>query len=294
MKLSIVGYGNLGKSLEKKISEQKDLELAAIYSRRNIDNAKFRPMREIVKDVETDVMLIALGSYSDVREHSEALAKFDTVDSFDTHATMEEYKKELTLLNGNRLALVGLGWDPGILSLIRGTFSMGNGAVTVWGKGISQGHSNAVRSIAGVIDAVQFTVPKTNCEELIEKGETDVKKLHDRVCYVACVEKDREDIERQIKGMTNYFEGYDVEVKFVSAMEVRELKKDTSHRGQVFCAGIGYKAKASITLDCNTELTAQIMLMYARIVPQLKKDGYKGALDAFDIPMRYVADKGLI
>ena len=171
---------------------------------------------------------------------------------------------------------------------------MGNGAVTVWGKGISQGHSNAVRSIAGVIDAVQFTVPKTNCEELIEKGETDVKKLHDRVCYVACVEKDREEIERQIKGMTNYFEGYDVEVQFVSAMEVRELKKDTSHRGQVFCAGNGYKAKASLTLDCNTELTAQIMLMYARILPQLKKDGYKGALDAFDIPLKYIADKGLI
>ena len=143
MRVSIVGYGNLGKSLEKEILKSDELELAAIYSRRKIDHAKYRPLREIEKDTETEVMLIALGSYSDVREHSEALAKFDTVDSFDTHAAMEDYKKELTALNGERIALVGLGWDPGILSLARGTFSLGNSAVTVWGKGISQGHSNA-------------------------------------------------------------------------------------------------------------------------------------------------------
>ena len=141
---------------------------------------------------------------------------------------------------------------------------------------------------------MQFTVPKTHCEELTEQGETDVKKLHDRVCYVACVERDREEIERQIKGMTNYFEGYDVEVKFVSPVEVRELKKDTSHRGRVFCSGLGYKAKVDLTLDCNTELTAKVMLRYALSIPQMKKDGFKGALDAFDIPLRYIADKVLI
>lgn len=294
MRVSIAGYGNLGKSLEKEILKSDESELVAIYSRRNISHAKYRPLREIGKDTETEVMLIALGSYSDVREQEKALAKFDTVDSFDTHAAMEDYKKELTALNGERIALVGLGWDPGILSLARGTFSLGNSAVTVWGKGISQGHSNAVRSIAGVIDAVQFTVPKEDCEELIEQGETDVKRLHDRVCYVACVERDREEIERQIKGMTNYFEGYDVEVKFVSPVEVRELKKDTSHRGWVFCSGLGYKAKVDLTLDCNTELTAKVMLRYALSIPQMKKDGYKGALDAFDIPLRYVADRRLI
>ena len=294
MKVSIVGYGNLGKSLEKEIERDNGLELEAIYSRRSLDNAKYRPLKQIENDGETEVMLIALGSYADVRSYVRPLAKFDTVDSFDTHAAMEDYKKELTALNGERIALVGLGWDPGILSLARGTFSLGNSAVTVWGKGISQGHSNAVRSIAGVIDAVQFTVPKTHCEELTEQGETDVKKLHDRVCYVACVERDREEIERQIKGMTNYFEGYDVEVKFVSPVEVRELKKDTSHRGRVFCSGLGYKAKVDLTLDCNTELTAKVMLRYALSIPQMKKDGFKGALDAFDIPLRYIADKVLI
>lgn len=294
MKLSIVGYGNLGKSLERAINGQNDLELIAIYSRRNLDNARYRPLSEIERDDETDVMLIALGSYSDVREHAQKLAKFDTVDSFDTHAVMDVYKQELTKLNKNRLALVGLGWDPGLLSIARGCLSLGNDVVTVWGRGISQGHSNAIRSIDGVIDAVQFTIPKANYETLVTNGETDVRKLHDRLCYVACVESDKESVERQIKNMPDYFDGYDVTVNFVSPMEVRELKKDTRHCGQVYCMGKGYKAKTSIKLDCNTELTAQVMLRYARALPQLKKDGYLGALDAFDIPLRYVAHRGLI
>lgn len=294
MKLSIVGYGNLGKSLEKEISKNDKAELVAIYSRRNLDNPKYRPLKEIEKDCETEVMLVALGSYNDVRENAKLLAEFDTVDSFDTHADMEQYKRELNELNSNRLALVGLGWDPGLLSVIRGAVSVGNDVVTVWGKGISQGHSNAVRSIAGVIDAVQFTVPKADCEKLVAQGERDCKKLHDRLCYVAAVESDKADIERQIKAMPNYFEGYDVRVEFVSPTEIRELKKATEHRGQVFCLGEGYRAYSALTLDCNTELTAQVMLRYALSVPQLKKDGYLGALDAFDIPLRYIADRGLI
>lgn len=294
MKVSIVGYGNLGKSLEKEIERDNGLELEAIYSRRSLDNAKYRPLKQIENDGETEVMLIALGSYADVRSYVRPLAKFDTVDSFDTHAAFEEYKKELTVANGERIALVGLGWDPGLLSVIRGTLGLDDTPVTVWGKGISHGHSNAVRSVAGVIDAVQFTVPKEDCEKLIDAGERDVKKLHDRVCYVACVESDREEIERQIRGMTNYFAGYDVRVEFVSPQEVRELKKDTSHRGQVYCIGEGYKATTDLTLRCNTELTAKVMLKYARAVPQLKKDGFTGALDAFDVPLRYVANRGLI
>lgn len=294
MKLSIVGYGNLGKSLEKLIKKQSDLELVAIYSRRNLDNAKYRPLSEIERDNDTDVMMIALGSYADVRACEKLLSGFDTVDSFDTHATIVQYKSELTSLNKDRLALVGLGWDPGILSVIRGAASLGNDVVTVWGRGISQGHSNAIKSIDGVIDAVQFTVPKKDYEQLIESGVTDVKKLHNRLCYVACVESDKADVEKQIKNMPNYFDGYDVTVEFVTPAEVRELRQDTRHCGQVYCAGDGYKVKSSLQLDCNTDLTAQIMLRYARAVPQLKKDGYIGALDAFDIPLRYVADSKLI
>lgn len=294
MKLAIVGYGNLGKSLQREIEKQRDLELTAIYSRRNIDEKKYRPIQRLEKDRDFDAALIALGSYADVREYAELLAPFDTADSFDTHAVMEEYKRNLTELNGERIALVGLGWDPGLLSIARGTFSLGNETATVWGKGISQGHSNAIRSIPGVIDAVQFTQPKQNYREKIKQGERESKKLHDRICYVACVERDREDIERKIKRLPNYFEGYDVTINFVTPAEVRELKKNTSHSGEAYCAGKGYTALTRLELDCNTDLTAQVMLRYARAIPQMKKDGYKGALDVFDIPLRYVADKKLI
>lgn len=293
MKLSIVGYGNLGKSLEKEIQNANGAELTAIYSRRHLDNPLYRPLKEVENDCESEAMLSALGSYNDVRAYSHLLAKFDTVDSFDTHGEIENYKRELNALNNKRLALVGLGWDPGLLSVIRGAVSLGREVTTVWGQGISQGHSNAVRSIAGVIDAVQFTLPKQNCEKLIEQGEQDVKKLHERVCYVACVEEDKAETERKIKSMPNYFEGYDVTVKFVSPKEIRELKNNTAHCGQVFCIGEGYKAYAKLSLENNTALTAKIMLRYALAIPQMKKDGYLGAMDALDIPLKYIAGKEL-
>lgn len=294
MRLAIVGYGNLGKSLEQAIEKSEELDLTAIYSRRNLDNKKYRPLQNIERDNDFDAAMIALGSYNEAGEYAKLFARFDTVDSFDTHAQIANYKKALTALNPNRIAIVGAGWDPGTLSLARGSFSLGNTPITVWGKGVSQGHSNAIRSIAGVIDAVQFTVPKHNCEQLIEAGETDCKRLHDRLCYVACVQSDREQIREQIANMQNYFEGYDVTVEFVTPAEVRQLKADTSHRGQVYCAGEGYKAYASLSLVCNTDLTAQVMLRYAQAIPQLKHDGFKGALDVFDIPLKYVADKELV
>lgn len=294
MRLAIVGYGNLGKSLEQAIESTDGLSLTAVYSRRNLDNKKYRPLEQITRDDDFDVALIALGSYNEVSQYAKLFARFDSVDSFDTHAKMATYKDELNALNQDRIAIVGAGWDPGTLSLIRGVFSLGNTPVTVWGKGVSQGHSNAIRSIAGVIDAVQFTVPKVDCEQLIEAGETDGKKLHDRLCYVACVQSDREQIKAQIVNMPNYFEGYDVRIEFVTPAEVRQLKTDTSHCGQVYCLANGYKAYASLKLDCNTALTAQVMLRYARAIPQLKKDGYKGALDVFDIPLKYVADSELV
>lgn len=294
MKLAIAGYGNLGKSLEKEIESSKDFSLTAIYSRRNIDNKKYRPLSKIGQDSDFDALMIALGSYGEAREYAPLFAQFDTVDSFDTHAVMSQYKKELTDLNRNRLAVIGAGWDPGLLSVIRGAASLDNTPVTVWGKGISQGHSNAIRSIKGVIDAVQFTVPKSDFQTLLNNGETNGAKLHDRICYVACVESDKKDVKRQIINMPNYFADYDTTVRFVTPAEVRRLKTQTSHRGQVYCKGKGYTVNASIELDCNTDLTAQIMLTYAKALPRLKQDGYFGALDVFDIPLKYVANTSLI
>lgn len=290
MRLVIVGYGNLGKSLEKAIENNPDLQLSAVYSRRSLDNAKCRPLQSIGKTNDFDVALIALGSYNEAQAYSELLARFDTVDSFDTHAVMQHYKKELTSLNKERISIIGAGWDPGMLSLVRGAVSLNNTPVTVWGRGISQGHSNAIRCIAGVIDAVQLTVPKDNYRELLEQGERESNKLHDRVCYVACVNSDKEDIERQIKTMPNYFADYNTIVKFVTPSEIRQLKTDTSHKGHVYCKGDDYKVNAELQLNCNTDLTAQIMLTYAQAIPRLRNDGYSGALDVFDIPLKYVTN----
>lgn len=294
MRLVIVGYGNLGKSLEKRIEKDPDLQLVAIYSRRNLDNIKYRPLNNIDKANDFDIALIALGSYSEAQAYSDLFARFDTVDSFDTHAVMQDYKNKLTTLNNNRISIVGAGWDPGMLSLIRGAVSLNNTPVTVWGRGISQGHSNAIRCIPGVIDAVQLTVPKDNYRKLLEQGERESNKLHDRICYVACVDSDKEDIEQQIKDMPNYFDDYNTVVKFVTPSEVKQFKIDTSHKGHVYCKGDGYEVNAELHLNCNTDLTAQIMLAYAQAIPYLRSDGYSGALDVFDIPLKYITNHSLL
>lgn len=293
LKIAIVGYGNLGKSLEKEA--KCGTKVVAVYSRRNLQHPLYRPMKDVGKARDFDVAMLALGSYADITEYADALAPLDTVDSFDTHAKIAEYKAHLNEIKRDNLAVISTGWDPGLLSLARAVFGVGADQIaTLWGEGVSQGHGNAVRAIPGVIDAVQFTVPKENAIELAKKGVTDGKRLHSRICYVACVESDKERVETQIKTMPNYFEGYDTKVHFVSPQEVRSLKHRTHHRGQVICTGRGFQADCTVTLDNNPDYTAKIMLAYAHALPQLKADGFRGALDVLDIPMRYLAPQTVL
>ena len=295
MKFAIAGYGNLGKNLEREINRNKNDELVAIYSRRTLDNGKYRPINDIDKYRDIDALLVALGSYADVTEYADKFVNFDTVDSFDTHSKIAEYKATLKRIKPDKISIISTGWDPGLLSLARGVFADDTAAtVTVWGSGISQGHSNAVRAIEGVLDAVQFTEPTSNCDKLIENGETDGKKLHKRVCYVAAVESDKPRIEQEIRTMPDYFDGYETEVNFVTVQEVRELKKRASHKGRAITKGDGYRAETSVEMASNADFTAKIMLRYANALPQLKKDGYKGALDVFEVPMKYIASNKLI
>ena len=295
LKLAIVGYGNLGKSLEKEIEKQADLELVAIYSRRALEHTKYRPLGEISHYCDCDVALIALGSYGDILQYADCYAHLDTVDSFDTHAKIEEYKAHLNATKPDKISVISTGWDPGLLSLVRGVFSVGaHDYATLWGEGVSQGHSNAIRSLTGVLDAVQFTKPKENALELVRAGVTDGKKLHDRICYVACDKVDEERVKKEIVSMANYFKGYDTEVIFCTEREIASLKQRTEHRGQVVTVGEGFATHSEVNLDCNTDYTAKIMLAYAKAVPQLKADGYKGALDVFDVPMKYLASRELI
>lgn len=291
LKLAIVGYGNLGKSLHQLITRDDDAELVALYSRRNIALPLYRPMKELGRQRDFDVALIALGSYADIAQYADALAPLNTVDSFDTHAEIGNYKARLNGLKRDSLAIISTGWDPGQLSLMRGIWGIGaQQCVTLWGEGVSQGHSNALRAIPGVLDAVQFTVPRTDARELMAQGVTASKRLHKRVCYVACVESDKETVQQQITEMPNYFVGYDTEVHFVSQREVRELRQRTHHRGQVICRGEGFEAECTLQLNSNTDYTARVMLAYAKATPRLLADGFRGALDVYDIPLRYLAD----
>ncbi len=294
-KLAIVGYGNLGKSLQKQIERDGEMELVAVYSRRNIAHPLARPMRELGCKNDFDVALIALGSYCEVEAFAEPLVHINTVDSFDTHVKIAEYKERLGALKKDSLAVVSTGWDPGLLSLARAVWGIGAKRVaTLWGEGVSQGHSNAVRAIPGVLDAVQFTVPKEDAVQSIAEGVTDGRKLHRRICYVACVEGDKARVEKEIRTMPNYFDGYDVEVNFVSPQEVREQKLRTYHRGQTIALGEGFEANCTVTMESNTDYTAKIMLAYAQALPQLLADGYRGAMDVLDVPLRYLASRDVL
>lgn len=296
LNIAIAGYGNLGKSLEANILKDKDLNLRAVFSRRYLDNAKFAPMQDAAKFVgKIDVVMLALGSYNDIAENCKFFAPFHTVDSYDTHSKIAEYKKLLNDVKPNTISVCATGWDPGTLSLARGIFDIDGSVTTFWGRGISQGHSNALRSIGGVLDAVEITEPKDSAVDLTTGGENVAEnERHKRLCYVCCVESDKDRVEKEIRNMPNYFAGQETEIVFCSCAEIRKLKENTAHKGTVIANGNGYKAKLALEVASNTDFTAKIMLRYAKAIPQLLENGYMGALDPFDIPLKYVAAKNLI
>lgn len=293
MKIAIAGYGNLGKSVEKLAKIDNGVELTAIISRRQIENPLFVPVENIGK-VQADVLLLCLGSYVDLQQNLPKFARFDTIDTFDDHQNMTKYLSFCNKVKPNTLSVVGAGWDPGLMSAVRGWIAAcGLEPITIWGKGQSLGHSNAVRALDGVIDAVQFTCPKPNAEALASHGERRAEKLHDRVCYVACRQGCEEQIRQQISGMPHYFDCYDVQVIFTSANEVAKLKTDRAHCGQIVATSDRAEAKFCIKMPSNSDLTAQIMLNLAKNIPKIKKQGIFGAKTLFDLPLQFFARDGL-
>lgn len=297
LRVAIAGYGNLGKSLEKLILQDCDLQLEAVFSRRYLDNKYFVPFKDSQQySGKIDVVLLAMGSHDDIAKNLHGFTNFHTVDSFDTHAEIAAYKTLLQHTKPNKLSLCALGWDPGLLSMIRGLFSIAKGrTATFWGKGISQGHSNALRSVRGVLDAVEITLPNEDAKSAFCKGqECAEEERHSRLCYVACVTGDEERVEKEIREMPHYFAGQKVEIRFCTSSEVRRVKEQTEHAGEVVAFGEGFSANAKLKLQSNTDFTARIMLAYAKAVPQLAKDGFCGALDPFDVPLKYVAPLTLV
>lgn len=307
-KIAIVGYGNLGRGVEAAIHQNPDMELVAIVTRRNPENLNLKTpgVRKISYDSiselegKVDALVICAGSATDLPEMTPALAKkFNVIDSFDTHAKIPEHFSrvdEACKKSGN-IAMISVGWDPGMFSVSRAmsaaVLPCGN-AYTFWGKGVSQGHSDAIRRIDGVIDARQYTVPCEDALNAVMSGETpnlSVRQKHRRECYVVADESaDKARIEKEIKEMPNYFADYDTEVHFITKEELEKNHSGLPHGGVVIRNGKTgmelentHTVSYSLRLDSNPEFTSSVIIAYTRAMLRMKERGMTGCFTVFDV-----------
>lgn len=311
IKVGIVGYGNLGRGVCYAVEKAQDLECVGIFTRRApeklnpVVNFPVYSINDLLKfKGQIDVLLLCGGSATDLPETTANLLKdFNTVDSFDTHAKIPEYfaKLDKVAKENRTLSAISIGWDPGLFSIMRmllGAVLPEGNDYTFWGKGVSQGHSDALRRIEGVKNAIQYTIPKEQALNAVRSGinpELSTREKHLRECFVAVEEgADKEKIEKQIKTMPNYFADYDTIVNFVSEEEVSEMQKKLSHGGFVFRSGKttqdnSHLVEFSLKLDSNPEFTGSVLTAYARAVAKLSKEGKTGCLTVFDIPLSYLS-----
>ncbi|EPR11864.1 diaminopimelate dehydrogenase [Ruminiclostridium papyrosolvens] len=316
VRIGIVGYGNIGKGVEAAIRQNSDTELVAVFTRRNPESVVLKtPGVKVVeiKDAEKykndiDVMILCGGSATDLPEQGpEFAAMFNIVDSFDTHAKIPEYfeKVNKAAAAANKTAVISVGWDPGLFSMIR----MLSGAIlpegndyTFWGKGVSQGHSDAIRRVTGVKNAIQYTIPIDDAVESVRNGknpELSTRQKHLRECFVVAVEGvDKAKIEADIKNMPNYFADYDTIVHFVSEEELKSNHSRMPHGGFVFRSGKtgidtvnNHIIEFSLKLDSNPEFTANVLVAYARAAARMNGEGSYGAKTVFDVPLSYLSAK---
>lgn len=311
IKVGIVGYGNLGRGVEMALSQNPDFELEAIFTRRTPEqigqDSRFVHISGIDKYRGiVDVMILCGGSATDLPEQGpEIAAKFNTVDSFDTHAKIPEYfaKVDEIAKKAGSVSLISTGWDPGLFSLNRllAQSILPEGKdYTFWGKGVSQGHSDAIRRVQGVKNGIQYTVPVEEAIERVRTGENPeftTREKHIRVCYVVPEEgADTQQIENEIKNMPNYFSDYDTTVNFITGEELKREHSGMPHGGFVIRTGnTGKETKQRIefglALGSNPEFTASVLVAYARAVYRLSKEGKTGACTVFDIPFAYLSPK---
>lgn len=313
VRIGIVGYGNLGRGVEMAIGQNPDMELAAVFTRRDpsgVVTLNGVPVKHI-SEAETykgkiDVMILCGGSATDLPEQGPALAAlFHTVDSFDTHAKIPEYfaAVDASARRGGNVAVISTGWDPGLFSLNRllaeSVLPEGK-EYTFWGKGVSQGHSDAIRRVAGVKNGVQYTIPSDEAVGRVRRGEDPeltTRQKHLRECFVVAEEgADTARIEQEIKTMPNYFADYDTVVHFISEEELKANHSTMPHGGLVFRSGKTGQASKQIIefglkLDSNPEFTASVLVAYARAVSRFAKEGAAGAKTVFDVPFGYLSPK---
>ncbi|WP_018749930.1 diaminopimelate dehydrogenase [Paenibacillus sanguinis] len=311
IKVGIVGYGNLGRGVELALRQNPDFELKAIFSRRNPDHVAAASGVVHISDIEKykteiDVLILCGGSATDLPEQGpELAAMFNTVDSFDTHANIPAYFERMNEVatKAGTVSVISTGWDPGLFSLNRllaqSVLPEGK-EYTFWGKGVSQGHSDAIRRVAGVKNGVQYTIPVESAVERVRSGENpelSTKDKHLRECYVVAEEgADLAEIEQAIKTMPNYFADYDTTVHFISEEELKANHSTMPHGGNVLRSGrTGENStqivEFSLKLDSNPEFTASVLVAYARAVYKLSQSGQSGAKTVFDIPFGLLSPK---
>lgn len=314
IKIGIIGYGNLGKGVNESIKQSQDMELVAVFTRRapdslQVDNQNVKVLHiskaEKYQD-EIDVMILCGGSATDLPEQGPQFAKlFNTVDSFDTHAKIPEYfaAVDQSAKESGKTSIISVGWDPGLFSINRlmaeAILPIGEN-YTFWGKGVSQGHSDAVRRVEGVKAAVQYTVPLEEAVEKVRSGvnpELSTAEKHFRVCYVVAEDSaDKSKIEETIKTMPNYFSDYETEVNFITEEELEREHAQLPHGGFVIRGGqTGASNKQiiefSLKLDSNPEFTSSVLVAYARAAFRLNKEGQSGAKTVFEVAPVYLSPK---
>lgn len=304
IKIGIIGYGNLGKALEEEILKNHKFKLIAIFSRRNIKstyNSVVEPFENYIQyKNKIDIMLLCGSSKSDIFYQSQIISKhFDTINTFDTHSKIKSLHHALDDIckKSKTRSIICCGWDPGIFSVFRGlclALSKEN-PITFWGKGISMGHSDAIRSVDGVIDGIEFTIPNKEIVQAALSGKNvDKTAMHIRDCYVVA-NSSHNKISYNIKNIPNYFMGQTTNVTFVSGEKLLKLKRNLSHKGYVISAFKIGKHKNKITLNVsmqsNPAFTARIMATYITAILNLKQKKESGAFSPLDIPISYLFAK---
>lgn len=307
IRIGILGYGNLGRGVECAIRHNPDMELVAVFTRRNPEDVTILTETAAVCNIadaadwkdKIDVMILCGGSATDLPVQTPEYAKmFNVVDSFDTHAKIPEHfaNVDAAAKKGGHIGIISVGWDPGMFSLNRlyaESILVQGSTYTFWGKGVSQGHSDAIRRVEGVKNAIQYTVPVEDAVERVRSGsepQLTTRDKHLRECYVVPEEgADLKKIEETIKTMPNYFDDYDTTVTFITEEELKENHSKMPHGGFVIRSGEtgtdGSKhiIEYSLKLDSNPEFTASVLVCYARAAYRLAKAGETGAKTVFDI-----------
>ena len=316
IRIGIVGYGNIGRGVEQSIKRNDDMELKAVFTRRDPASVKIQTEGAEVKhfdDMEAmkddiDVMILCGGSATDLPVIGpKVAASFNTIDSFDTHAKIPEYfaNVDKAAKEGKNVSIISVGWDPGMFSLNRlyaESILVQGSTYTFWGKGVSQGHSDAIRRIEGVKNGIQYTVPIEAAVDQVRSGsepELTTRQKHLRECYVVAEEgADKAAIEEAIKTMPNYFDEYDTTVTFITEEELKENHSKMPHGGFVMRSGMTGEnenthqmIEYSLKLDSNPEFTGSVLVAYARAAHRLSKKGESGARSVFDIAPAMLSQK---